>query len=49
MYGYSLGDWDDKWDKFATEATDGNWMKRDVGYRQRSRADVAPNTSSRHD
>ena len=48
-HGYSLGDRDETWDKFAEEATAGDWMQRDEAYRQRSRADVVPNTSSRHE
>ena len=48
-HGYSLGDWQESWDKSALEATAGDWMKRDESYRQRSRANVAPNTSSRQD
>ena len=46
-HGYSLGDWNETWDKFAAEATAGDWMTRDEAYRQRSRTGVAPNTSSR--
>jgi UbiD family decarboxylase len=46
-YGYSLGDWDDEWDRNALAATRGDWMSRDESYRQRQRNDVAPNSSSR--
>jgi len=46
-YGYSLGDWDDDWDRNALAATRGEWMNRDESYRQRQRSDVAPNSSSR--
>ena len=46
-FGYSLGDWDDEWDRNALAATRGDWMSRDESYRQRQRNDVAPNSSSR--
>jgi UbiD family decarboxylase len=46
-FGYSLGDWDEEWDKNALQATRGEWMDRSESYRQRRRAGVAPNTSSR--
>jgi len=48
-YGYSLGDWEEEWDKFAHEAAAGDWMNRDEAYRRRSRPNVLPNTSTRHD
>ena len=46
-HGYSLGDWEETWDRFATEATAGDWKNRNETYRQRGRTDVAPNTSTR--
>jgi UbiD family decarboxylase len=46
-FGYSLGDWDEEWDKNALQATRGEWMDRSESYRQRRRSGVAPNTSSR--
>jgi hypothetical protein len=46
-HGYSLGDWDDEWDKNALEAAAGEWMNRDESYRRRQRVDVNPNSSSR--
>jgi 4-hydroxy-3-polyprenylbenzoate decarboxylase len=46
-FGYSLGDWDEEWDKNALQATRGEWMDRSESYRQRRRRGVAPNTSSR--
>jgi 4-hydroxy-3-polyprenylbenzoate decarboxylase len=46
-HGYSLGDWEEDWDKNARDATAGNWMTRDESYRRRQRNDVAPNSSSR--
>jgi hypothetical protein len=46
-FGYSLGDWDEEWDKNALQATRGEWMDRSESYHQRRRRGVAPNTSSR--
>jgi UbiD family decarboxylase len=46
-FGYSLGDWDEEWDKNALQATRGEWMDRSESYRQRRRRGIAPNTSSR--
>ena len=46
-FGYSLGDWEEEWDKNALQATRGEWMERSESYRQRRRRGVAPNTSSR--
>ena len=46
-YGYSMGDWTDEWEKYADQATRGEWMTRDESYRQRRRSGVAPNTSAR--
>ena len=46
-FGYSLGDWDEEWDKNALQATRGEWMDRSESYLQRRRRGVAPNTSTR--
>ena len=46
-FGYSLGDWDEGWDRNALQAARGEWMDRSESYRQRRRRDVAPNTASR--
>lgn len=46
-FGYSLGDWDQEWDKNALQATRGEWMDCSESYHQRRRRDVEPNTSSR--
>ena len=46
-YGYSLGDWSDEWDANAEQATHGDWMVRSESFRQRRRANVAPNTPAR--
>ena len=46
-FGYSLGDWDEEWDRNALQATRGEWMDRSSSYLQRRRRDIAPNTSSR--
>jgi UbiD family decarboxylase len=46
-YGYSLGDWDDEWDRAAHAAAEGHWIDRSESYRQRRRRGIAPNTPSR--
>jgi UbiD family decarboxylase len=46
-HGYSLGDWNEEWDRAAREAAQGRWTDRSESYRQRRRRDVAPNTPSR--
>jgi 4-hydroxy-3-polyprenylbenzoate decarboxylase len=46
-FGYSLGDWDEAWDRNALQAARGEWMDRSESYRQRRRRGVAPNTSTR--
>ncbi len=46
-FGYSLGDWEEEWDKNALQATRGEWMQRSESYRQRRRRGVMPNTSAR--
>jgi 4-hydroxy-3-polyprenylbenzoate decarboxylase len=43
-FGYSLGEWNDDWDANAMQATRGDWPDRNEQYRQRRRANVAPNT-----
>jgi UbiD family decarboxylase len=43
-YGYSLGDWSDKWDANAMQATRGEWMKRDADYAEGRVKDAIPNT-----
>jgi UbiD family decarboxylase len=46
-FGYSLGDWEEEWDRNAQRATLGDWMERSESYRQRRRRGVTPNTSTR--
>jgi UbiD family decarboxylase len=46
-HGYSLGDWDEQWDKNAEAAARGEWGLRDESYRQRRRRGVNPNTPAR--
>jgi 4-hydroxy-3-polyprenylbenzoate decarboxylase len=46
-HGYSLGDWTEEWAENAAQATRGEWASRSESYRQRRRADVAPNTPVR--
>lgn len=46
-FGYTLGDWDEEWDKNALQATRGEWMDRSSSYLQRRRRGITPNTSSR--
>ncbi|HEU5277101.1 MAG TPA: UbiD family decarboxylase [Xanthobacteraceae bacterium] len=46
-FGYSLGDWDEAWDKNAREAADGTWIDRSESYRQRRRRGVLPNAATR--
>ncbi|MCK9915561.1 UbiD family decarboxylase [Microbacteriaceae bacterium K1510] len=48
-FGYSLGEWEDVWDKNAEQAARGEWMERSESYRQRRRSGVMPNTSARSD
>jgi UbiD family decarboxylase len=43
-FGYSLGDWNDRWDDNALQATRGEWMKRDAEYVKGRVADATPNT-----
>jgi UbiD family decarboxylase len=46
-FGYSLGDWEEEWDRNAHQATLGHWMDRSESYRQRRRRGFTPNTSTR--
>jgi UbiD family decarboxylase len=46
-FGYSLGDWNDTWDRNAQEAARGHAMDRGDSYRQRRRKGIAPNTPTR--
>jgi 4-hydroxy-3-polyprenylbenzoate decarboxylase len=46
-FGYSMGDWTEEWERYAAQATEGNWMARENSYRQRRRSGIAPNTSAR--
>jgi 4-hydroxy-3-polyprenylbenzoate decarboxylase len=46
-HGYSLGDWDEEWDKNAEAAARSEWQARDESYRQRRRRGVNPNTPAR--
>jgi 4-hydroxy-3-polyprenylbenzoate decarboxylase len=46
-FGYSLGDWEEDWDKSALQAAMGNWADRSESYRQRRRCGIAPNTPTR--
>jgi UbiD family decarboxylase len=43
-YGYSLGDWSEKWDANAMQATRGEWMKRDAEYAEGRVKEAIPNT-----
>ena len=43
-YGYSLGDWSDKWDANAMQATRGEWMQRDEEYASGRAKHAVPNT-----
>jgi UbiD family decarboxylase len=46
-HGYSLGDWNEEWDRSAHDAAQGRWIDRSESYRQRRRRGIAPNTPSR--
>ncbi|MPY70142.1 MAG: UbiD family decarboxylase [Alphaproteobacteria bacterium] len=46
-FGYSLGDWDDRWDAMAQRAVEGNYLENGRRSAQLRRNDVAPNTSIR--
>jgi UbiD family decarboxylase len=46
-FGYSLGDWNEDWDRNAKEAARGHGMDRGDSYRQRRRKGIAPNTPTR--
>ncbi|RXZ30954.1 UbiD family decarboxylase [Oxalobacteraceae bacterium CAVE-383] len=43
-FGYSLGDWTEKWDANAMQATRGEWMQRDAGYAEGRVKGATPNT-----
>ena len=47
LFGYSLGDWNETWDKNAQHAASGHAMGRSDSYRQRRRKGIAPNTPTR--
>lgn len=46
-HGYSMGDWNEDWDRNAEAAARGEWQLRDESYRQRRRRGVNPNTPAR--
>jgi hypothetical protein len=46
-FGYSLGDWDEQWDKNALQAARSEWMDRDASYQKRRRRDAPLNSESR--
>lgn len=46
-HGYSLGDWNDRWDGMAKRATEGRYMENGERSARLRRDDVAPNTSIR--
>ena len=46
-YGYSLGDWADRWDGMAQRATEGRYQENGARSHALRRNDVAPNTSIR--
>jgi 4-hydroxy-3-polyprenylbenzoate decarboxylase len=46
-FGYSLGDWNETWDKNAQHTAGGHAMDRSDSYRQRRRKGIAPNTPTR--
>jgi 4-hydroxy-3-polyprenylbenzoate decarboxylase len=46
-HGYSLGDWNEEWDRNAEAAARGEWLLRDESYRQRRKRGVNPNTPVR--
>ena len=46
-FGYSLGDWTEEWERYAEQAVQGTWPKREESYRQRRRSGIPPNTSVR--
>jgi len=42
-----LGDWDDRWERFAQAAARGEWERNGENSYQRRRPDVAPETPVR--
>jgi UbiD family decarboxylase len=46
-HGYSLGDWDERFEKNAELAAQGHAFDRGESYRQRRRKGIAPNTPTR--
>jgi len=46
-HGYSLGDWDERFDRQAERAAQGHAFDRGESYRQRRRKGIAPNTPTR--
>ncbi len=46
-HGVHLGDWDDRWERFAEAAVEGNWARNGENSFQRRRPDVAPETPVR--
>jgi UbiD family decarboxylase len=46
-FGYSLGDWDDRWDAMAQRAVEGKYLENGRRSAQLRRKDVAPNSSIR--
>ena len=46
-HGYSLGDWDDAWDAFASNAALGDWPNNGANTWKRRRGDVNPETPVR--
>jgi UbiD family decarboxylase len=46
-YGYSLGDWTEKWDQFARDAVAGGWQKNGANTLTRRRGGLTPETPVR--
>lgn len=46
-HGVHLGDWDDRWERFAEAAVAGDWARNGENSFQRRRPDVAPETPVR--
>jgi len=46
-HGYSLGDWDEKWDQFARNAVAEEWEKNGTDTEQRRRSGLTPETPAR--
>ena len=43
-HGYSLGEWDKKWDTFADNAVNGQWIKNGIDTFSRRRKNLVPET-----